>query len=301
MDDTLPFFSIVIPTYARQRQLEVCLRAVADLDYPQSRFEVIVVDDGSESSQEATVASLADLLDVTYVRQAHCGPATARNAGARRATGELLAFTDDDCRPARDWLRILASRSAQMPGHAIGGRTLNALPRNLYSTASQSLVSYLYAYYNADPARPAFFASNNLLLPANRFHAIGGFDTIYTCSAAEDRELCDRWLQHGYRMVYAPEAVVHHAHPLSLRTFLCQHFDYGRGAFRFREARVRRIRGRLRVEPLSFYLRLLAYPYTVAREGRPWALAALLLISQTANAIGFLCEGARRIAERLGQ
>jgi glycosyltransferase involved in cell wall biosynthesis len=301
MDETWPFFSIIVPTYGRPRQLEACLRALADLDYARDRFEVIVVDDGSENSPEATAASFADRLDLTYVRQSHAGPAAARNSGARLAKGELLAFTDDDCAPARGWLRGLASRLAQMPGHAVGGRTLNALPWNPYSTASQSLVTYLYAYYNADPARPSFFASNNLVLPADRFQAIGGFDTVYTCSAAEDRELCDRWLQHGYRMAYAPEAVVHHAHPLSLRTFLCQHFDYGRGAFRFREARATRARGRIKVEPFSFYLRLLAYPYAMAGEARRSALAALLLVSQMANAVGFLCEGARRMAERLAQ
>jgi GT2 family glycosyltransferase len=298
VDGTLPFCSIVIPTYSRPRQLAACLRALANIEYPQDRFEVIVVDDGSEDSQEATAASLGDSLDVTYLRQRHAGPAAARNTGARQARGDLLAFTDDDCVPDRDWLRTLVSCSAEMPGHAVGGRTLNALPQNPYSSASQSLVTYLYAYYNADRAKPSFFASNNLVLPANRFHAIGGFDTIYTCSAAEDRELCDRWLQHGYRMAYAPEAVVHHAHWLSLRTFLRQHFDYGRGAFRFRQARASRTQGRLRVEPPAFYLRLLAYPYS-AGGGRPAALAALLLVSQMANATGFVCEGGRRIAEKL--
>ncbi len=286
-----PFFSIVIPTYARPRQLATCLQYLARLDYPRDRFEVIVVDDGSETPPEAVIASFCGHLDVTLLKQAHAGPAAARNTGATQARGAFLAFTDDDCAPAPDWLQTLAARFATTPDHLIGGRTLNALPDNPYSTASQLLIAYLYTYYNADSDRARFFASNNLAMPADRFHAIGGFDMTYTRTAAEDRELCDRWLHHGYRMAYAPEALVYHAHALTFRTFLRQHFNYGCGAFRFRQARAQRACGRIRLEPFSFYLNLLLYPFSQAQGWRALFLAVLLGVSQVANAVGFLGEG----------
>jgi len=69
---------------------------------------VIVVDDGSEMPLEAVVAAFHDQLDVTLLTEPHAGPATARNTGAVRAKGEFLAFTDDDCTPASDWLQTLA-------------------------------------------------------------------------------------------------------------------------------------------------------------------------------------------------
>jgi GT2 family glycosyltransferase len=50
-------------------------------------------------------------------------------------------------------------------------------------------------------------------------------------AAGEDREFCDRWLRHGYRMAYVPKATVYHAHELTFCTFWRQHFGYGRGAF----------------------------------------------------------------------
>ncbi|MGH8007293.1 MAG: glycosyltransferase [Candidatus Binatia bacterium] len=289
-----PTFSIIIPTYARPQQLAACLHSLARLDYPRERFEVIVVDDGSESPPEAVVDSCRDQLDVALIRQPHAGPATARNTGVARAKGELLAFTDDDCAPAPDWLQTLAARFAHTPDRVIGGRTLNALSDNLYSTASQTLISYLYTYYNADPDHARFFASNNLALSAERFRAVGGFDSTVIRAAAEDREFCDRWLHHGYLMTYAPEAIVYHAHALTFRAFWRQHFSYGRGAFYFHQAHARRSRGHIRPEPLSFYLDLLRYRSSQMSGRRALSLAMLLGVSQVANAAGFFWEWGRR-------
>jgi len=97
---------------------------------------VIVVDDGGETSLEALVARFRDQLGVTLLRQSHAGPAAARNTGAARAAGEFLAFTDDDCPPATDWLKTLAGRFAKDSDCVVGGRTINALPDNPYSKAS---------------------------------------------------------------------------------------------------------------------------------------------------------------------
>ena len=287
-------FSIIVPTYGRPGQLVTCLQSLTHLDYPRNRFEVIVVDDGSQRPPESVVSSFRDQLDVTLLIQPHVGPAAARNTGAGRAKGQFLAFTDDDCAPAPDWLHTLAARFTQAPDGAIGGRTFNALPENPYSTASQLLIDYLYAYYNTDSNRASFFTSNNLALPVDRFRAIGGFDSTFPRAAGEDRELCDRWLHHGHRLIYAPEAVVYHAHALSLRTFWRQHVNYGRGAFYFRRVRAKRGRNGLRLEPFSFYVDLLRYPFPQTQQHRQalW-LAALLGTAQVANAAGFFWEQRR--------
>lgn len=291
MGQEQPFFSIIVPTYARPKQLAACFESLARLDYPRERFEVIVVDDGSGTSPETVVAFFRDRLDITLLTQPHAGPASARNTSAAKAKGELLAFTDDDCTPAPDWLQALAARFATAPDHVIGGQTLNALPNNPYSTASQLLIDYLYAYYNGITSQARFLTSNNLALPTDRFHAIGGFDTTFTRAGAEDREFCDRWLHCGYRMTYAPEVLVYHAHGLAAHTFWQQHFNYGRGAFRFHQGRARRGPGSIRLEGLSFYLNILCYPFSQTTSGRALLLAALLAVSQAANAVGFVWEG----------
>jgi GT2 family glycosyltransferase len=294
MDGDAPFFSIVIPTYRRPERLADCLEALVGLDYPRDRFEVIVVDDGSEAVPEDVVSRFRERLPVALLVQPHAGPAAARNRGAERARGRVLAFTDDDCAPNGDWLKKLEARFAQTPECVVGGRTVNLLPGNPYATASQCLIDYLYSYYNMGSKGARFFASNNLAIPADRFHALGGFDTTFPRAAGEDRELCDRCLHHGYGMIYAADALVYHAHNLTFGSFLRQHFNYGRAARHFRLKREHRGEGAVRLEPLSFYLNLLRHPLS-AGEGKraPW-LMLLLLFSQAANALGYFWEKGRR-------
>jgi glycosyltransferase involved in cell wall biosynthesis len=290
-----PLFSIVIPTYGRPRQLADCLQSLARLDDSHGGFEVIVVDDGSETPPQAALATVDMRLDVRLLQQSHAGPAAARNTGALKARGAFLAFTDDDCQPAPDWLHTLARRMTADPECMIGGRTINALPGNTYSTASQLLIDYLYSYYNLDPGRARFFTSNNLAVAAERFRSVGGFDTGFPRAAAEDRELCDRWLSHGYRLLYAPEAVVHHAHALTFWKFLRQHYAYGRGAYFFHQIRSRRGAGHVKVEPLAFYRNLLRYPLSHVGGARAVGLSWLLACAQVANVAGFAWEKSRKL------
>src|SRR5437773_10019178 len=133
MGQEQPVFSIVVPTYDRPKQLAACLQALGGLDYARESFEVIVVDDGSKTPAEAVVASFDDRLQVTLIVQLHSGPATARNAGAMRARGQYLAFTDDNCMPAPQSLQSLTARFDQALEHLIGGRINNVSP-DTYST-----------------------------------------------------------------------------------------------------------------------------------------------------------------------
>ncbi len=283
-----PRLSVVIPTYCRPEQLAECLAALADADYDPEDFEVIVVDDGSPTSPDHVVGAVRDRLRIRLVRQENAGAATARNSGARVATGSHLAFIDDDCRPSRGWLSALSVRIAEQPDCCLGGRTLNALEHMAWSSASQLLVDYLYSYYNTD--EPEFFASNNMCLPAEAFREMGGFDPSFSLIGGEDRDFCSRWVHQGRRLVFAPEAVIDHAHLLNLRGFLRQHFNYGRGAHSYHQRRAQRENRGLRVEPLGFYLDLLCYPFKRLGAFRAVLVLALLGLSQVANAAGFFYE-----------
>lgn len=296
---TQPTFSVIIPTRARPKSLAACLESLCNLDYPRSHFEVIVVDDGSEKPPYEAVHSFADRIDVVLLTQLHAGPAAARNTGAARAKGLFLAFTDDDCAVAADWLHTLAVRFAQARDVAVGGRTINALPHDPYATASQLIVDIVYAYYNADPHRARFVASNNLAVAKDLYQTVGGFDPSFPL-ASEDRDFCDRWLYDGFRLTYAPEVVVHHSRPMSLEKFCRQHFGYGRGAFRFERARSRRGSGGV-VKELGFYRKLpgLVSQSFAQHRGRKAVLpGALLAVWQVANAAGFFWELASQTETR---
>jgi GT2 family glycosyltransferase len=282
--------TIIIPTYNRPDSLCHCLQGIASLAYDRHRFEIIVVDDGSHSPQKELLAN-AVVQHVRWLRQTNAGPAAARNAGAAIANGRLLCFTDDDCVPHSDWLTHLLTQFEQMPTAVSGGQTINRLTENPYATASQLLIDYLYRHYRLpDQNAPRFFTSNNLAVSANLFRQMGGFDTTMPLAGGEDREFCERWRLAGRPLHFVPGAVVYHAHPLNLRRFWRQHFNYGRGAWQFRQ----RVAG-VKLEPAGFYGCLLAYPWRVDKLRKRPFLTLLLVLSQLANAAGYLRE------QRLGK
>lgn len=292
--DQPPFISVVVPTYNRPQRLRYCLDALLNLDYPRDRFEIVVVDDGSTVALEPIVRPFYEVLPISLLRQDNGGPASARNTGAQHARGTFMAFTDDDCLPAPDWLSQLTAQLMAQPQALVGGLAVNALPKNLYSTASQALIDYLYQYYNLSPERAKFFASNNIALARDLFLSVGGFDTSFPRAAAEDREFCDRWQQLGYAMVYAPEVMVYHAHSLTLWSFCRQHFYYGRGACHFHQVRSQRNAAPIRVEPRQFYQDLLRYPLRQRSTQPAYLVSALFLLSQVATVAGYVWEKAVR-------
>jgi GT2 family glycosyltransferase len=293
--------SVIVPTRNRPAQLCACLVAIAAQRFDRGRFEVVIVDDGGEVPLQPMVAEFSQQMRVRLVVQEHAGPARARNLGAAHASAALLAFTDDDCEPASDWLSSFHACFKAEPGCALGGITVNALPDNVYATASQLLIDYLYAYHFRAAATgrvlaaPPFFTSNNLAVPAVGFRDLGGFDESFLFAAGEDRDLCDRWQHRGYRLRTVPQAVIRHSHRLSLHRFWRQHINYGRGAFHLRRARLVQGRRPPKREPLGFYLGLILYPLGRVTS-RKLRLAGLMALSQVATVLGFLLEGTKRPA-----
>ncbi|MBD2326919.1 glycosyltransferase [Alkalinema sp. FACHB-956] len=308
---TVPSFSVIVPTYNRPRLLQACLQAIAQMDYPRDRLEVIVVDDGGSQPLDEIVQPFITPLSLKLLRQANAGPGAARNHGATEARGDYLAFTDDDCQPDRQWLRALASQAQTQPTAMLGGAIHNQLHRNPFAEASQLIISYLYQHFADHPQAPRFFTSNNLAVPRDRFLALGGFDQAFRI-ASEDRELCDRWSQQPAALIYCPAAQVFHSHDLNLFSFWKQHFNYGRGGFGFHRLHAQRQTPQISSAPapspprpdrhldrLRFYRNLLSYPYrTVAPKTlrtRLWAtgLMLLILLAQVATASGMIFEWGR--------
>ncbi len=286
MTTVTPSVSVIVPTHGRPAQLERCVASLLRQHLPDDvGFEVLVVDDGGEPA----AAIQARDPRVSLIRQRQAGPAAARNTGLARARGELGAFIDDDCEAAEDWLAALWAAHQRSPGCAYGGRVTNRLTGNPFAEASQLMLTYLRGYYEVAPGEGRFFTSNNLAFERDGLRAAGGFDARHTRAAGEDRELCDRWVDTGGRIVFVDDAVVAHAHDLNAVTFWRQHFNYGRGAWGFRQARVDRGSDRVKVEPWAFYRDLVWFP--VREHGpRGLLLAALVVVAQAANALGFATQ-----------
>jgi glycosyltransferase involved in cell wall biosynthesis len=280
-------FSIIIPTYNRPERLYRCIESLASLDYSKSYFEVIVVDDGSSIPQKDIITYFQNKLDITLINKSHSGPGSARNAGAKVAKGSFLAFTDDDCRPAPDWLEMYALGFGDTPDCVIGGCTKNGLPHNPYATATQMLIDYLYERL---PARSKFFTTNNMALSSKIFRETGGFDERFPLAGGEDREFCHRLISRGINLVHEPNARVFHYHDSNFKNFCFQHYRYGRGSCLFHLISERGSLMRPTPEPFSFYLDLIKIPHVKTSGLQMVRLSKLLFTAQVAGLIGCLIE-----------
>jgi len=283
-------FSVIIPTYNRPGQLAACLEKLGKQNVPVNSFEVIVVDDGGRPNLDTKMFPVREGLDLKIITQENMGPAQARNAGAHKAEGEYLLFTDDDCQADPNWAKLLVEQLDKSPDKLVGGKSINGLPDNPFSEASQLLNSYVYSYYNQKDLKIKFFASNNMAIAKNDFIAIGGFSNNYTVYVSEDRDFCDRWILAGKGMEYVSNAFVMHCHDMGFFFFFKQHFNYGKGARLFHLERINRNQPIPNIEPVSFYIDMLAFPFGKVNVFHAAFLSLLLGTTQFAHTLGYFWE-----------
>ncbi|KAA3663509.1 MAG: glycosyltransferase [Chloroflexi bacterium] len=284
-----PFFSVIIPTWNRPQSLRACLESFVDLDYPSDRWELIVVNDGGEDSFTAVSEQLKQNLPLQLITVAHGGPAAARNAGASRAQGELIAFTDDDCRVFPDWLNQFAQGFADPRWDALGGQTVTPFEQNAGEKAWQHLTDFLYEFMQDETGNSLLLISNNAAYRRATFEALGGFDQTFPLAAAEDMELSYRLLHYRFRQRFFSEAKVWHYHHLSAWGHILQQFRYGRGGYYFSETQKQQPPSELR----SLYAQEWFYPslwQSLRRKRLPLTVRALVYLAQQAYRIGMRYE-----------
>ncbi len=225
MDDKTT--AIVMPTHNRARLLGRALTCLcAAKERVPGEVEVIVVDDGSTDSTPAILASALSEGRVDQVITHHRprGPAAARNRGWRSSSAHLIAFTDDDCEVAADWLSWLVKALGGAPPNiaGVGGRVRAAQP---------GLIADYMTYHRIlePPPNNSYLVTANALFRREALEAVGGFDESVTAPGGEDPGLCLNLRDLGYRFAYEERAVVYHHYRQSWRSYLRTFYRYGRG------------------------------------------------------------------------
>ena len=215
-----PKVSVVVATYQGARTLKTCLESLSHLNYPD--YEVIVVDDGSTDTTEQ-IASVYS--NVRYIRQAHQGLSVARNTGIFAAEGEIVAFTDSDCRADKDWLYYLVADLINSDYAGMGGH--NFLPPEDSCIAAAVQVSPgAPAHVMLTDRTAEHIPGCNMAFYKWALLEIGGFDPVFH-RAGDDVDVCWRLQRRGYRIGFSPSGFVWHYRRSTIRAYLRQQQGYG--------------------------------------------------------------------------
>jgi glycosyltransferase involved in cell wall biosynthesis len=214
--------SVVVCTRDRTDSLKCCLQALLALDY--AHYEIIVVDNVPCNDDTARFVAR---LPVRYVREERPGLNWARNRGIAEASYDIIAFTDDDARPDRGWLRAIAYAFTEAEVMAVTGLVA---PAEL-ETMAQIRFEYGYGMGCGLQRRTTrrdlltnrellwakdFGTGANMAFRHKLFAELGPFDValgVGTPSGGSgDIEMLHRLVAQGYTLVYEPAALVWHTH-----------------------------------------------------------------------------------------
>jgi GT2 family glycosyltransferase len=291
---TAPRATVVVCCFNGAGELPKVLEALAAQTL-HDQLEVLVVDDGS-SDGTADVARAHGVRVIVHERNA--GLAAARNTGWRSANAPVVVFTDDDCRPAPDWLQRLLPAIEGDPGvigagGAVLGVDADSLTRR-YLQANNPLLPlesdllesdglahrlWLYARRSVAPQQPTGARDVSSVVGANMAFRVEtlklaeGFDERFHFGG-EEEDLCRRLVLSGAgRLRFVPEALVIHEFEPSLRDTLRRSKAYGRG-----NARMYLKHSDLSPTVYPLPLLVVAALAAAAFLRRPrWAVAALLM------------------------
>ena len=215
-------FSVIVCTRNGRDRIGACLTAIGKMD--GGGFETIVVDDGSTDGSPDFVEK--NFPWARLVRLEPCGLSSARNIGAAAAKGAVLAFTDDDCEPDREWIARLRPIFHEGIFAAAGGPNLPPKPKT-WEEAVVCAAPGAPSHVMLDDEEAEHLPGCNLAVTRAAFDAVGGFDPQFH-TAGDDVDFCWRLRDAGFRLGFVPGAFVWHWRRPSISKFLGQQLGYGR-------------------------------------------------------------------------
>lgn len=226
-----PLVSVIIPAFNDPEGLRRCLEALGEQTYAADRHEVIVVDNGSREDLRPVVA---EFERARLLHESEPGSYAARNRGIAAATGEVLAFTDSDCVPTRDWIERGVEHLLRAPNCGLVAGRVDLLFRDPLSPTASELYDLIVMNFHQDRnvAVRRFGATANLFTFKQVFHTVGPFES--RLMSGGDLEWGRRVYERGLLQLYADDVRVAHPARHSLEETYRQAVRLAGGTYRLK-------------------------------------------------------------------
>ncbi|TES90386.1 MAG: glycosyltransferase [Candidatus Cloacimonadota bacterium] len=221
--------SVVIPTYNRKSELKKLLDALKEEEYPFSKFEVIVVDDGSQDGTKEFLESYKSPFRlIKIVHNKNRGSAASRNDGIKAANNEIILFLDDDLIP------VPCIVSNHIKHHHIKNCAVigNIIYRKTFNTRWVSRYLSTRGIHKIKPNKRIPFKcfwTSNASIRKEYLIKVGLFDENFKIAGGEDTEIAYRLEKNGVEFLYEKEALCFHK-PVSLSELLKKHESFAKNA-----------------------------------------------------------------------
>lgn len=225
MNGNQPFVSVIIPVLNDPLRLQTCLQALAQQTYPPERYEIIVVDNGSDEHIEPIILQFDRAQSTLEPKRSSYA---ARNRGIQLAKGDILAFTDADCIPTNDWLATGVERLTTTPNCGLVGGRIEIFVSDPQHRSGVEIYDQLYSFpQHIFVEQSHYGATANMFTFRRIFDAVGLFDA--SLQSGGDYEWGNRVYAAGYAQAYAPEVCVQHPSRSTLRELYKQRVRIARG------------------------------------------------------------------------
>jgi GT2 family glycosyltransferase len=225
---TFPMISVAIINLNGEKYLKECLDSLKDLNYPQDKLEIIVVDNGSNDGSLVLIRQNYPKVKIVE-NSKNMGFAYANNQAAKAAEGEYIAFLNNDTRVDKNWLiELLKPIYKDKEIVASGSKVLSIDGKNIDFVGG--MINFEGKGFQIDYGTPVekdnydrymflpFVNGGSMMVNRKIFLDIGGFDQDFF-AYYEDVDLGWRLWVLGYKVVFAPKSIVYHHHHGTSKTF----------------------------------------------------------------------------------
>lgn len=206
MSKKLPLISVIVPVYNDARALRRCLHSLKSQSYPNVRFEVIVIDNGSDNDNPKAVVK--EFPGFRFSVETKAGSYAARNKGLSLAAGDALAFIDSDCIASPDWIQEGMQTLLAHPECGFVGGFVELFAKDPLNPTSVELQQRITALQFQDWVELRVCATCNMFTWAKVFHKAGLFNE--SLKSGGDFEWSSRVVNAGLNPIYNKSMIVRH-------------------------------------------------------------------------------------------